>query len=162
MATKVLQFVSWYTDEGLVRNVLSSFGKRGQGQRMTFEDFSRLCVHTSSLELHEDEIQELFQRCACRSTYYTRTCGAGFGPVHRDLPTARWLVRADDCTKPPEVRDDHTAHISGWLETIGHPEYADNFLQQGFDTLGSVRAANLSEREPAVFLSIASYEGRVK
>jgi|EP01049_Picozoa_sp_SAG25_P003693 hypothetical protein len=112
----LMQFASWYTDDGLVRNVFSSFERRGNGKRMGFEDFSRLCVHTSSSELHADEIQDLFERF--------------------------------DCTKSAEAQqDDTTVHISGWLEAIGYSEYAGAFLQQGFDTLASVRSANVSEHD---------------
>ena len=75
-------FVSWYTDDGLVRNVFAAFD-RDDDQKLHFHDFAELCERQSTVQLRPDDVQELFNSYDC-----TQSAAASSDD---SLPVGEWL-----------------------------------------------------------------------
>lgn len=107
-------FVSWYTDDGLVRNVFAAFD-RDDDQKLHFDEFAELCEHQSTVQLRPDDVQDLF------NSY--------------------------DCTQSAAASSDDSLPVGEWLEGIGFEDYTEAFVNQGYDTLASIRGAGLDDAD---------------
>lgn len=75
-------FLSWYTDDGMVRNVFDRFDT-DDDQKLHFDEFAELCEHRSTVQLRPDDVQELFNSYDCTQSAATSSDDS--------LPVGEWL-----------------------------------------------------------------------
>lgn len=104
-------YLQWYTDDGLVANVLTSFDI-DKDRQLNYAEFDRLCLEVNS-KLAPAEVS--------------------------------WLFRKYNCAVGTAATDDEP--LATWLPKLGYANYLLLLEAEGFDTVGSLRAASLTGPE---------------